>query len=106
MISCATCERSVACGVGAVPGACSTCSAGSATPSKCTLPLLVWRWPKASQSGCTATPAAPVGSTPIKAACDASCQADTVSQSEPTEPDEKLLMPLSVNPRSEEHTSE
>ena len=98
MISCAICERTVACGVAACAGACSTSSWGRATAWKCTLPLSVWRWPKASQSACTLTPSWRVGRAAISAVCVGACQAETVSQSEPTEPEEKLLMPSRIKP--------
>ncbi|MNT67367.1 hypothetical protein D3C72_2055020 [compost metagenome] len=93
MISCAICERSVARGAGAVPGACSTWTASSRTWSKRTVPLSVWRWPNASQSGFTVMPSARVGNAAISAVPDALCQAEIVSRSDPTDPELKPFTP-------------
>jgi hypothetical protein len=79
-------------GVGAGRAPAAPASSGSSTPSKCTLPLSVWRWPKASQSACTSMPGWRVGSTAIRAALASGSQAEIVSQSEPTEPEAKLLI--------------
>ena len=79
--------------VGVAPGACSTCTGSSRTWSKRTVPLSVWRWPKASQSGLTVMPSTRVGSAAISAVPDGLCQAEKVSRSEPTEPELKLLTP-------------
>src|SRR5690606_38363933 len=43
-------------GVGATPPDSSSSSRSTKTFSNCTVPLSVWRWPKASQSSLTARP--------------------------------------------------
>ncbi len=100
MISCETSGRSVMRGVCAAPGATRTSSCAMATRSNSTVPLSVCFWPNASQSARTRTPARRVGVVAITRLCVGRCQAETTMRSEPTEPDEKLLRPLNVQPSS------